>query len=82
MAKTMTAQEVAAIDWVSLLAKLPQFAALISQIIALISNLPMKGQQEYDCCAEVKAACEEECKALAALVVAHCKLHDEIGACE
>lgn len=79
--KPLTAQQVSQIDWTSLLAKFPAFAALLGQLIALLmSGAPPKtaAAPGEECCDEVKGLCKDECAALCALIAVHCKLHEAI----
>lgn len=80
MAKKMTAAEIKAIDWAAILAKLPALAALVMQLIQLLSSASTRkaGKCPDGCPQEVCDACDAECAALAALIVAHCQLHDAI----
>ncbi len=87
--KTMTAQECQAIDWAALLAKLPAFAALLAQLIALLNQPNVKACDKAKakasavaCCQELKDACDVECDTLAQLILDHCALHDLIHDCD
>lgn len=86
--KPMTAEDVKAIDWASLLAKLPQFAALIAQIIQLI-NGPKAAKsagagatEGLTCCQEVKDANDDDLDLLAQYVVSRMQLSDCICCCD
>ncbi len=81
MPKKMTAADVKAIDWASVLAKLPALAGLILQIVQILAA-PQEAKaagKAAECCDEAKAACEAECDALVSLVVAHLKLHEIVA---
>ncbi len=82
--KTMTVEEVGAIDWAALLAKLPALAALIAQIIELLASQQPKALATVKghCPCEVHEKCHASLAALAAAVVAALDLHDCIECCD
>lgn len=82
--KTMTAAQVAAIDWTDLLAKVPALAALIMQIVQLLaSSTPKAGAAGgAECCDEVHEQCDKVLCSLATHVLETLKLHEACGCCD
>jgi hypothetical protein len=85
--KRLSAKDMKAIDWQTLLAKLPQFAALIMQIIQLVTSDGPKGAaaggtEGLTCCQEVKDANDADLELLAQYIVSRMQLCDAICCCE
>lgn len=82
MTKPMTAQQIQAIDWAAILTKLPAFAALIAQLLALLQQPQPSKTAACQCPSQVEEASHAAMATLAAHVLAQLKLHECIGCCD
>lgn len=83
MKKTMTTQELNAIDWGAVVAKLPAFAQLVAQIIELLTKQQVRAKTARSVCpTECHEASHAMLRSLAQTVVDALALHDCIGCCD